>query len=185
MSEETARESAPPIGKSSKKRSVKFWVILALAAVFVIGMGYEVFRHSDGVMRSRFDKYRESFEYVNDYLQNEDSVFPEEFVTKIGKGGKAGIDSFYLPTDAGLENAEEFNGHLDVLADKCGVRSISAAAYTGTDEKEIRFYIDINVGYSYFPEACRDRYSYFPQDYFEQSELEGEWYIFGKEEREK
>lgn len=159
-----------------KKLRPKNIVIIVFILVFAVGLGYEIWKHSDDRM--------------NDLLKDERAAFEacaERFRPSLDDGG-------FIPSESSeYENGQKVrdNTSVDALeqrfAEDSIAESIKALDKAGilritVQGAEVRFYLDVNMGICYIDETLRasapDVY-YYPQKYLDENKIDGSWYRFG------
>lgn len=169
----------------AKKRRIRLpkWLIVVIAAVviFAAGIGYEAYRHSDAHLKSLLESNENSFSACAEYFSGEDVLTrPVETQITVDEHGNRSKSLTSVSTLLDIYAKEDIYSDLKALQD-CGIQKITAEQKGSS--YEIKFYIDINSGYSYITDECKEAYGYVPEGYFENIHIKGDWYSFGLKDK--
>ena len=176
MSEIISEEDQP----RRRRIPLKLLVIIGVVIAFAIGMAVEIYKHSDGRMKSLLADNKQSFEACAGFFgpKGSASYKPSDAVEKATDEDPSSRirRSTYATVEflADKYKEEPIFADLDKLSD-AGVQKI-----TLTDSGEVKFYTDTNSGLCYIsPEVQAQPGFYYPEGYLDENRIDGDWYRFG------
>lgn len=178
MSEQNIQNEEP------RKRRIprKLIVIILLILAFAVGMAIEVYKHSDGRMKSLLEDNKKSFEACAEFFGNgEGSAAVSSDVSDSSTADPSQKRAVYTSAQFLADKYKDYPISEDItkLSD-AGIQKIALSGY------EVRFYTDIDSGVCYISEqAQKSPGFYYPEGYLDDNRIDGDWYRFGKDVKKK
>ena len=176
MSEQIIAEDKP----RKRRAPIKLIVIIAAVIAFGVGMAIEVYKHSDGRMRSLLSDNKQSFEACAEFFgtgKGAQSVSPDDKPDETETSDPEQKRAVYTSAQFLADKYKDYPISEDIIKlSDAGVEKISLSG------SEVRFYTSIDSGLCYIP---GDSSAYYPEGYLDDNRIDGDWYRFGKDVKKK
>lgn len=159
-----------------KRRRPKLSVIIigAIVLAFAIGLGVEIWKHSDSHIKSLLENDRSAFDACAEYFKKGGpSAYTPTSSDELDPNGQKTRDVTSIETLAERLKDEPIADELEKL-NKAGILRISLEGW------ELRFYCDVNSGICYIDPALKNEPGfYYPEGYLDDNRIDGDFYRFG------